>query len=1072
MFISEGDDESEFISVGITLNQFKVRVVSGYGPQTNAKIEKKHKFWSDLDHQVSEAFLNDSGIVIQMDSNAHAGETIIKNDPNIINNNGEFLKDFLQRNPKLSLINGTDLCEGSITRFRKTKDRTEESILDIFIVCDKLWPFVTKMVVDSDRRHPLVTQANTYSDHYTTFLDMSLSFQPNTEPRSEYFNFRNIECQEKFKQMTEDNKQFIECFQTNESFEVQSKKFMKTLNNTFQSSFKKIRNRNKVNISEENKLFAEKLKLINEQKKNPTVNLNLQEKIDEIEEKLSNLVSKKNRDKVVNNFKSLDGTFGDNFATGMWNIKKKIFPKNKPTLPTAKLNINGMLVTSRFDVKRLYLDTFTFRLRDRPIKTGYEHIQKLTEDLCRERLMLSNKNKTNDWTMDDLEEALAQLKKNKARDPQGLANEIFRPDVAGTDLKKSILMMFNKIKETNILPHFFKLKNITAIPKGKTSRTNLEDERGIVIGSVFNSILMTMIYDKKYDVIDENMSDSNIGSRKNKSTRSHIFVVNGAVNESIHNKEELDIIITDYKQAYDSLFLDSVLLDLYESGVQDDHLNLIQISDSSSLVAVNTPVGVTDRREVTNKVLQGEKLGPIKCSNTIDKIGKQCIDEEKYLHTYRNEVKIPPLALVDDVLAMAKCGTNSVEITAFLNAQTNLRKLQFGINKCHKMHIGRDHSKCPDLYLDCWKLERKEDIIENIFEQIEVEDRAAAIEEVESDSYLGSILSANGSNKKNIQARVIKGLNAGKTIIQIMEEICFGPYSTEVFIILRNSLMLSTLLSNCESMYRVTKQDVNSLEDVDNQILRQYFQLHSKTPTEFILLELGLVPVKYLVIQRRIMFLFWILQEDPNCLIYRFFQAQVKDPKPGDWCLLIKDDFKALDISLSFDDIKNITKNEFKKFLKDRIEEKAFQYLMEKKKEHSKMSDLKYDKLRIQNYLKPESKLLNSERNFILQIRSRMLNVKNNFKSSWKNNLECRLCLDGILEDQKHILLCEALNQNCLSTNDDIKYEEIFSENIKNQIDVSRRLRANFQTFNQLLLEATPCAPPDRAAVDQTNSSC
>ena len=206
-------------------------------------------------------------------------------------------------------------------------------------------------------------------------------------------------------------------------------------------------------------------------------------------------------------------------------------------------------------------------------------------------------------------------------------------------------------------------------------------------------------------------------------------------------------------------------------------------------------------------------------------------------------------------------------------------------------------------------------------------------------------------------------------------------------------------------------------------------------------------------------------------MIYRFFQAQVKDPKPGDWCLLIKDDFEALDISLSFDDIKNTSKNEFKKFLKGKIEEKAFGYLIEKKNKHSKMSDLKYDKLKIQDYLKPESKLLNSERNFILQIRSRMLNVKNNFKSSFRNNLDCRVCLNGILEDQSHILVCVELNKNCLSANDDLSYEDIFSDNTKNLIEVSRRLKKNYKTFKHLLLEATPSAPPDRAAVDQTNSS-
>ena len=41
--------------------------------------------------------------------------------------------------------------------------------------------------------------------------------------------------------------------------------------------------------------------------------------------------------------------------------------------------------------------------------------------------------------MKDLEKALETLKKDKARDPNGWINEIFKDGVAGKDLKSSML---------------------------------------------------------------------------------------------------------------------------------------------------------------------------------------------------------------------------------------------------------------------------------------------------------------------------------------------------------------------------------------------------------------------------------------------------------------------------------------------------------------------------------------------------------------------------------------------------------------------------------------------------------
>jgi hypothetical protein len=57
-----------------------------------------------------------------------------------------------------------------------------------------------------------------------------------------------------------------------------------------------------------------------------------------------------------------------------------------------------------------------------------------------------------------------------------------------------------------------------------------------------------MVYKDKYKVVDENMSDSNVGARKAKSIRNHIFVLNGVINEAVNNKKiGVDIKILDYR---------------------------------------------------------------------------------------------------------------------------------------------------------------------------------------------------------------------------------------------------------------------------------------------------------------------------------------------------------------------------------------------------------------------------------------------------------------------------------------------------------------------------------------------
>ena len=53
-------------------------------------------------------------------------------------------------------------------------------------------------------------------------------------------------------------------------------------------------------------------------------------------------------------------------------------------------------------------------------------------------------------------------------------------------------------------------------------------------------------------------------------------------------------------------------------------LTLVYELNRNNLVAVNTPVGITERVNIPDIVQQGGGWSPIQCSVSIDKIGRDC----------------------------------------------------------------------------------------------------------------------------------------------------------------------------------------------------------------------------------------------------------------------------------------------------------------------------------------------------------------------------------------------------------------------------------------------------------------
>ena len=111
--------------------------------------------------------------------------------------------------------------------------------------------------------------------------------------------------------------------------------------------------------------------------------------------------------------------------------------------------------------------------------------------------------------MEELNKALISLKLGKTRDPQSWVCELFKDGIIGTDLRMSLPMMFNKVKDENHLPECFRTAQVTMIHK-KKCKQELNNWRGIFV----SSILGTILHERIDQQVATSMTDSQIGAQK------------------------------------------------------------------------------------------------------------------------------------------------------------------------------------------------------------------------------------------------------------------------------------------------------------------------------------------------------------------------------------------------------------------------------------------------------------------------------------------------------------------------------------------------------------------------------
>ena len=189
---------------------------------------------------------------------------------------------------------------------------------------------------------------------------------------------------------------------------------------------------------------------------------------------------------------------------------------------------------------------------------------------------------------------------------------IFKESVIGTNLKNPLLVIFNKIKDSGEIPKFMRKANVVTITK-KGPKVKLENKRGIFLVNTVRGILMRLLFNLKYQMLNSHMSDSNVGGRRGKSGINHIWVMNSILHDTLASVKKPGIVVTkyDYKQMFDSMDSKESCGDLFDYGVNDDYLNLIHKANKEVVISVKTPTGNSKEYELTNTIMQGDTWAPI-----------------------------------------------------------------------------------------------------------------------------------------------------------------------------------------------------------------------------------------------------------------------------------------------------------------------------------------------------------------------------------------------------------------------------------------------------------------------------
>ena len=425
-------------------------------------------------------------------------------------------------------------------------------------------------------------------------------------------------------------------------------------------------------------------------------------------------------------------------------------------------------------------------------------------------------------------------------------------------------------------------------------------------------------------------------------------------------------------------------------------------------MCVETSLGKSERATIDYVVMQGSVTGGTLCSNQLSKLCNESYDEG-IVYMYRGRIPIPALAMVDDVVSIALCDSiESIEQNVKTDEFVKRKKLesQVGEGKCQWLHRGQN--PCRSSYTAS----------------------GALLSQCDQYKYLGDYVS-DGFDLL-YKKRQEKAVGYSISCQAMCNEISLGYETFSIAKLLLQSIFLNGTLLNMETWPNFTDNRVMQFEKIEQGFLRRVLSAHSKTPIECLYLELGITPFRFHLMMRRIMYYHTVMNREDDELTKMILVSQKETKLKGDFYQQVSNDMAKLGITDNL--ILTSSKGNVKEILSENIQKQAFEYLMTKARNHSKVKHEAYVDLNGGKYFF-DNRFTSQKAKLLFMFRTRMFTVRNNFRNNYSSVL-CPLC--GVVEDsQEHLFYCKIIQNYFIPST---SYDDIFSNDISCLLKVASEL--------------------------------
>ena len=350
----------------------------------------------------------------------------------------------------------------------------------------------------------------------------------------------------------------------------------------------------------------------------------------------------------------------------------------------------------------------------------------------------------------------------------------------------------------------------------------------------------------------------------------------------------------DVTKAYDNVDNADLLKIVGDKGIRGKLWRILKNMNSELKAQVKTKFGLTREIDMQIGGRQGSRLTGRLFSKLTDLLAEDAIAEKIGFNVFQG-LTIPMLLWIDDVTTLAEGEKEQKETLDRIDRFAKNHKFRWGQQKCQVMRIG------------------KHDTTKNTQWQI----GDMPISETNSYKYLGDMISDDGKNTKNIEARRIKTNATTTSIKNIASNSIFKEIGTPVLLDLHETITMSALLTNSES-WLLNKGDKKELERIKIQAMKHLFNLPAHTPTPAIIFIFGLLYTSLRIEQRQLLYLWNLLQRQSNHWT-RMALIQTTEKGIG-WGKAIMNTLANHNLPTSLEEITRLSKTEWTRKVKKAIE--------------------------------------------------------------------------------------------------------------------------------------------------------